>query len=279
MVAVVRAHGWQSIRLGLRFYFQSTMASSSSTTTMNQASSLLCTNITHLVIVKLDKENFLLWQSQFEPLLHYNDLYSHVDGSTPCPIHYLQGTSRTQQTLNPAHTSLQKQDQTLVSWIKSTLTEHALTQVVRLKTGFEIWKFLELQYSTRSRSRKAQLLLQLQTLRKGTSNITDYLHRAKFIADSLAAIGYPVPDEDLILAIVGGLPKSYDNLYMHVTSNSDSTSIEELHSLMLSQEVRPESQEQDDVTVNPPTTAFVATKYSSSQPPRGQSNNRSRGQG
>ena len=175
--------------------------------------------------------------------------------------------------------SWQKQDQKLVSWIKSTLTEHALTQVVRLKTGFEIWKFLELQYSTRSRSRKAQLLLQLQTLRKGTSNITDYLHRAKFIADSLAAIGYPVPDEDLILAIVGGLPKSYDNLYMHVTSNSDPTSTEELQSLMLSQEVRLESQEQDDVPVNPPTTAFVATKSSSSQPPRGQSNNRSRGRG
>ncbi|KAJ8634765.1 hypothetical protein MRB53_009032 [Persea americana] len=159
----------------------------------------------------------------------------------------------------------------LVSWIKSTLTEHALTQFVRLKSGFEILKSLELQYSTCSRSRKAKLHLQLQTLRKGTSNVTDYLHRAKSIADRLAAIGYSVSNEDLILAIVGGLPKSYDNLYMHVTSNSDPTSTEELQSLMLSQEVRLESQEQDDVPVNPPTTAFVATKSSSSQPPRGQS--------
>ena len=35
----------------------------------------------------------------------------------------------------------------------------------------------------------------------------------------------------------------------------------------------------DDVTVNPPTTTFVATKSYSSQPPRGQSNNRSHGRG
>lgn len=118
----------------------------------------------------------------------------------------------------------------------------------------------------------------MQTLKKGTSNVTDYLHRAKSIVDSLAAIGYSVSDEDLILGLVGGLPKSYDNLYMHVTSNSDSITIEKIHSLVLSQEMRLESQDQDEVALIPPTTAFMSTKASSSQS-RGQPSNRSRFRG
>lgn len=102
----------------------------------------------------------------------------------------------------------------------------------------------------------------MQTLKKETSNVTDYLHRAKSIADSLAAIGYPVSDEDLILALVGGLPKSYDNLYMQLTSNSDLITIEQLHSLLLSQEMRLESQDQGEVDIILPTTAFLSTKAS-----------------
>lgn len=174
---------------------------------------LVLANITSLIFVKLDEDNYLLWLGQFEPLLHCNDLYRLVDGFDPCTDRFLKNSEgKLSTTINPTYTTWRKCDQMLIGWIMATFTEPILTQVIRLNNSYEIWKSLALQYSTRSRSRKAQLHHQIQTLKKGTSTITKYLNRAKILADSLAAIGSPVLEDYLVLIILRGLPKEYDAL-------------------------------------------------------------------
>lgn len=61
---------------------------------------------------------------------------------------------------------------------------------------------------------------------------------------------------------------------MQLTSNGDLITIEQHHSLLLSQEMRLESQDQGEVDIILPTTAFLSTKASSSQS-CGQPSNRS----
>ncbi|KAF5189130.1 Ubn2_3 domain-containing protein, partial [Thalictrum thalictroides] len=69
---------------------------------------LQTTQIHHLISVKLDTKNYLLWLTQFKPLLKGYDLQGYVDGTLPCPPRHL---SLTDSTINPAYLQWHKQDQ------------------------------------------------------------------------------------------------------------------------------------------------------------------------
>ena len=79
-------------------------------------------NITHFLNVKLDKRNYLLWRSQFLPLLKLHDLEGLVDETSPCPVRFLLSTEKdAQPTINPEYTRWIKLDQMLLCWLISSL--------------------------------------------------------------------------------------------------------------------------------------------------------------
>lgn len=47
-------------------------------------------NITSLVSIRLDRDNYLLWKSQFLPVLKANKLLKYVDGTALCPEKFLK---------------------------------------------------------------------------------------------------------------------------------------------------------------------------------------------
>ncbi|KAF9612609.1 hypothetical protein IFM89_002205 [Coptis chinensis] len=102
-----------------------TPLSKSSTFVINSATSnsdsnnqtLQTTHIHHLISVKLDRENFLLWRTQFMPLLIGYDLEGYVDGSVSPPPRTLLNSNN----VNPEFTKWRKQDQVLLGWILSSL--------------------------------------------------------------------------------------------------------------------------------------------------------------
>ncbi|TXG53292.1 hypothetical protein EZV62_022461 [Acer yangbiense] len=102
----------------------------------------------HLISVKLDSNNYLLWLTQFKPLLKGYDLQGYVDGSFPCPTHFLPDS-----TLNHAYVTWQKQDQILLGWLLSSLSESVLAYVVGLSSSREVWEAIEKHFSSRSQSR------------------------------------------------------------------------------------------------------------------------------
>ncbi|KAJ8633328.1 hypothetical protein MRB53_026664 [Persea americana] len=109
-------------------------------------------NIQHLISVKLDRHNYLLWHM---PLLKGYELEGYVDGSLSCPPRILptDKTDAEHLVINPAYTAWQKQDQVLLGWLFSTLSETTLAQVVGLSTSRDVWLALENQYASRSRAR------------------------------------------------------------------------------------------------------------------------------
>ncbi|GAV77939.1 UBN2 domain-containing protein [Cephalotus follicularis] len=72
------------------------------------------TNIIQHLPIKLDSYNYLLWKSQFLPLLHAYDPYGYVDGFFLCPPQFLSFDPPIE---NPAYTLWPKQDQIILSWI------------------------------------------------------------------------------------------------------------------------------------------------------------------
>ncbi|KAF8380637.1 hypothetical protein HHK36_028126 [Tetracentron sinense] len=155
---------------------------------------LQTTHIHHLISVKLDRHNYLLWRTQFIPLLKGYDLKGYVDGTIPCPPRIL---SAVDTTINPAYLAWQKQDQVLLGWLLSSLSETVLAQVVGLTSTRAVWQTLEKHYASRSRARIMQIRREIQTMRKGSLSMAEYFLRAKKLADNLAASGQPMLDTDL----------------------------------------------------------------------------------
>ncbi|GAV88912.1 LOW QUALITY PROTEIN: UBN2_3 domain-containing protein, partial [Cephalotus follicularis] len=188
-------------------------------------------NITNLVSIKLDYHNYLIWRSQFQPILRATQLYGYIDDSIACPL------LKRPMSTDPTSFEIQCMKlEFLVTWINAILSEPMIPQVVSLTTSTTVWSTLEHFFTSQLRSRIMQLSYQLQTVKKGSSlTITDYFNHLKGIADSLAPASQPVVDSDLVLYVLGGLSQGYV-FVTAVMTRYDPLSYEDLYSLLLNNE-------------------------------------------
>jgi hypothetical protein len=161
-------------------------------------------------LVKLDGPNYLSWSTQFLPALRAHDLVSIVDGTEVCPPEYLvDAEGKPTSDRNLEFMVWQKKDQFILAWINSTLTERILSTVYGMNTAKQVWSYLSKRFVPDSRTSISRLKRELQSLHQGSQSCSDYLLKAKSLADQLSAIGKGVDDEDLISYVVGGLTSSY----------------------------------------------------------------------
>ena len=118
-----------------------------------------------------------MWKSQFLPLLRGYDLLKFVDGSSAPPSRYIQN-EQSERIDNPDFITWDRQDQLILSWLLSSLTESVLAQVLDSKTSREVWTSLERMYASQSRARVYQLRSDLMRLSKGTSKMHEYYSKA-----------------------------------------------------------------------------------------------------
>ena len=91
----------------------------------------------HLVTIKLNRENYLLWKAQIVPYLRGQHLFGFLDGSQPAPLQTLIVTIVDISTPqpNPDYHAWLVQDQMILSPLISSLTENILAYVVRCTTS------------------------------------------------------------------------------------------------------------------------------------------------
>lgn len=98
-----------------------------------------------------------------------------------------------------------------------------------------------------------------QLLMKSDEHMSTYVARAKVAAVNLRDAGAEVKDEDLAYAILAGLPDSYENLNMALTSlPDDKFTSAEIKRVLLAEYDRRQSRLNDKVDV--PKEALVANK-------------------
>lgn len=105
---------------------------------------------------------------------------------------------KTTSGINSQYIAWHRQDQLLLSWIISFLTEGVHAQVVGLFTSQEVWTHLAATYARHSKAQIMQLRLQLYQMKKGSDKMPDYLLKEKIIADQLAMASKPIDDDELI---------------------------------------------------------------------------------
>ncbi|KAK9205514.1 hypothetical protein WN943_015782 [Citrus x changshan-huyou] len=141
-------------------------------------------------------------------------------------------------TPNPQFQIWRRNDQQLMSWLLSTLSEEVLSAVVGARSSLDVWQILATQFGARSRARVLHLRTQIQTTKKGSTTIHEYYMKMKTTLDALRAAGSNISDEDFVLCLLAGLRFEYDSIVTTINEQPESTSLSDMYGMLLSHENR-----------------------------------------
>ncbi|KAF8403163.1 hypothetical protein HHK36_011260 [Tetracentron sinense] len=100
----------------------------------------------------------------------------------------------------------------------SSLTEGVHAQIMGLSTSQEVWNHLAATFAGHSKARIMQLRLQMHQMKKGADTMSEYLLKAKTIADQLVMALKPIDNDDYILYILEGLGPEYGPFCTSITT-------------------------------------------------------------
>ncbi|KAL5570075.1 hypothetical protein UlMin_026650 [Ulmus minor] len=173
--------------------------------------------LNHTFPVKLDRTNYILWRSQIDNVVFANGFEDYIDGTSKARSNHPQLDLLISHTryYGPNHRS----------YLFSLCLDCFGTQ-----------------FSSSSRARIMQLRLELQSTKKGSMAMIDYIMKIKGAADNLAAIGEPVLEQDQVMNLLGGLGSDYNAVVTAINIRDDKISLEAIHSMLLAFEHRLEQQ-------------------------------------
>lgn len=183
------------------------------------------------ISTKLTRTNFLTWRCQIKPTLHGHGLFKYLTNDPPSKNVAVDGI----ESSNPVYFHWYQQDQLLLTWLRSSLSETILNPVVSCTTSSQLWQQLRQSFSASSRARLTELRRSLQTTTKGGSSCLEFCQPIRAIADELAFIGFPISDDDLVIQILTGLGSDFNSV-VAAANAKDHLSFAELQSMLLSHE-------------------------------------------
>ena len=201
-----------------------------------------------ITIEKLDTNNFATWAIQMQAVLATKGLETAlVDDNADAAV------SRKAKAL-----------------IMLSVQNHHLAALNELATAKLVWQYLEAQYRQQSIARRRHLKQQLNKLQKESSeSMSRFMSRAKALQQDLAAAGHVVTSEELIMAVLAGLPSEFDTIVTVIENERPVPSLEAVAAkLLLEEQKRLPSVGSDSISKG--TTAYKAQqsvdRYTGSKP-------------
>jgi hypothetical protein len=146
------------------------------------------------ISVKLDRDNYLLWQSLVLQIVRGCKLDGYMLGTKECPEQFITNTDSTKK-LNPAFEDWQTYDQQLLGWLKNSMTADIATQFLHCENSKQLWEEAQSLAGAHTRSRITYLKSEFHSTRKGEMKMLDYLTKMKNLADKLKLAGNPIPTQ------------------------------------------------------------------------------------
>uniref|UniRef100_A0A2N9EHZ0 Reverse transcriptase Ty1/copia-type domain-containing protein n=1 Tax=Fagus sylvatica TaxID=28930 RepID=A0A2N9EHZ0_FAGSY len=197
----------------------------------------LLSNISNYVTIKLDHSNYLMWKFQITGILDAYSLLDHLEDPTPCPPKFLFNHPETEtQEVNPLYTQWRARDKALFSLISSTLSPSAISLVMGQTSASGIWKILVNRYTSISRSNIVNLKRELNSIKKNSDSVTDYLHKIKEVRNKLVSVGILIDDEEILHIVLQGLSSEFHSFTSAMLTKNEAVKFEELHTLMKTKE-------------------------------------------
>ncbi|KAI9198027.1 hypothetical protein LWI28_008821 [Acer negundo] len=95
--------------------------------------------------VKLDHNNFLLWKQQVQAAIKGIQLSAYIDPSISPP-----SSKNLDGTMNESYLDWEQQDQILLCWLLSSISQGILPELVGCSTASEVWSTVERIFSSHS---------------------------------------------------------------------------------------------------------------------------------
>ncbi|XP_068319588.1 uncharacterized protein [Pyrus communis] len=221
---------------------------------------VLVSSISTSVSVKLDDSNYLNWHFQLKLLLESNGILGFVDGSHPCPAQFISqsgesdvnSSNSSSSSVNDEYLVRMMHDKALMQLLAASLSPVAMSCAMRSTSSKDIWIRLQEQFLTVSKTSIFQMKSNLQTIKKGSHFITQYLQKIKQARDDLSAAGVYFLNEDIVILALNGLQAEYNTFRTVIRGRENVISLKEFRTQLLAEEAILES------TVNAPFTAMIA---------------------
>nr|POF07512.1 hypothetical protein CFP56_20199 [Quercus suber] len=110
---------------------------------------LLLSNMSSMMIVKLDYGNYIVWKHQIEVILDTYSMIDVLDDSITDPDRFLKDSSGNFTTeVNPAFIAWKNREQAMFTFVNSTLSPAILAITVGQKSARGVWKVLEKRFAS-----------------------------------------------------------------------------------------------------------------------------------
>ncbi|PNX57709.1 retrovirus-related Pol polyprotein from transposon TNT 1-94, partial [Trifolium pratense] len=211
--------------------------------------------LTHSLTIKLDEKNYLLWNQQVNGVITAHNLHRFVV-NPEIPLQYTSVADRLDGKNSDEYQRWLFKDQTLFTWLLSTISDGVLPRVLNCKHSHEVWDTIHKFFNSVLKSRARQLRSELKNTKKLSKSVNEYLLRVKSIVNSLIAVGDVVSEQEQVDAILEGLPEEFNSFVMMVYSRFETPTVENVEALLLLQEVQFEKFRQE--LANPSVSANIA---------------------
>ena len=145
-------------------------------------------------------------------------------------------TGTEQQEVNPLYSQWKTRDKALFSMISSTLSPSAISLVMGQTSASGIWKIIVNRYTSVSRSNIVNLKRELNSIKKNSDSVTDYLQKIKEARNKLVSVGVHIDDEEILHIVLQGLPSEFHSFTSAMLTKNEAVKFEELHILMKTEE-------------------------------------------
>lgn len=122
---------------------------------LSQPPTSISPSFSHIVTIKLNSDNYLLWQVQIFAYFRGQDLYFYIDGTNYAPPTSLSTSSTDSNPKpNPTYQTWKRINQVILSILFSSLLEYVIGHVISPTTSRDLWKTLESVFSSYSQAKE-----------------------------------------------------------------------------------------------------------------------------
>ena len=170
-----------------------------------------------LAVDKLGVDNYATWSIKMKHLLIHKGLWR--------PVNTGEGGAAS--------------DEKALALIMLFVADYHLSTLAECESAKEAWDKLAAIHKSKSIARRTLLRKELTSLEmSGVESLTQYVARAKNIRDQLIAAGYDVREDEVVLAVLAGLPKEYEMVVTVLESADEVLSLDEVLPKLMNVEQR-----------------------------------------
>lgn len=127
--------------------------------------------------IKLQENNFLLWNQQVEEVIFSHKLHK-VIVNPQFPPMFKSVSERLSNIVSKDYEALMVLDQTLFTWLLSTISEAVLfPRILSCRPAHEVWDKVNKHFHLQIKAQVHQLMPELKTIKKGNMPISKHVLR------------------------------------------------------------------------------------------------------